>query len=146
MYSHKPALRIESIVEGFIATGIWCEEESLEMEAEELETETGEFFDVSVHSVSEESRWKVEYIVRKFIEKAGEDTIVEFKESANYSLDSTILNDDMAVGSDLFLNMNGHGVGFWSRDGKHKDTLSKIAGEMGSLCLYMDNNGLIEFY
>ncbi len=137
-------IECEEIVRGFIVTALWCEEERLEEEAKELERKNEVIVDLTVNNVSLSSLEFIERIANEFLEKAG-DAIGEFLETVTYYYDSKILNKYMALGSDLFLNINGHGAGFWERDGKSKDALSEVATGMTECHIYIGDDGKIEF-
>lgn len=78
-------------------------------------------------------------IEKSSINKAKKD-LGKFLSKAQKLLDEEDIDDEQ-VGHDFYFTRNGHGVGFWDRDLKNGDKLSKIATRMGEIYAYIGDDG-----
>jgi hypothetical protein len=106
--NHKPD-PIIVIVDSYLETAIWSNNDVQGFEG------------LTIYNFSDKARKQAEIEVRWFLDNAGD----VFGEVA-----------DTTIGHDLWLSRNGHGSGFFDRDGYDEDTadflmdLSRILGEI----------------
>lgn len=116
---------VDEVLHHFLVAGLWATND-----------DNDEPLDASydVDDVSDESKKEIKRGIVKFIEKNGD------------LLEKHDISEESA-GHDLFLDSQGHGVGFWDRDyGEDGDTLSESAKEtFASDPPYVGGDGKIYF-
>ena len=117
--NHKPK-QIDVVLDSYLETALWTEEER-----EEFDNKTiWNFSYLAKKQAKEEIEW--------FLDNAG-DVFGEVS--------------DTTIGHDLWLSRNGHGSGFFDRDGYDEDDakfLMDLARVLGGVDIYI-NKGWVEF-
>lgn len=90
----------------------------------------------TVYDFSPEAEKKIKEILEKFFTDNAE-TIEEFKEEENV--------DDTQVAHSLWLDMSGHGAGFFDFSGEAAEILTRIAAEYQTFDVYAGDDGKIHF-
>lgn len=115
-----PLHNIDIILNSYLETALWTEEERL---GEELEDNN-----FSIYDFSEEDRNKAKEQIEWFVNIA--------KSSLNGL-------SDTAIGHDIWLSRNGQGSGFWDRDIPEADSdfLMELCDQLGGADLYVGDDG-----
>jgi hypothetical protein len=142
--SQKKSKNIQKIIDSYLECALWTDGEELEEQEKKNNQETYKMDeenwdeseikelindpDINIHNFDEDSLIKTYLDIKKFLK------IVEF------AVDDI---DESDIGNDLWLTRNHHGAGFWDRGYEESvaQILTKAAESLGSVSLYLDNEG-----
>ncbi len=145
------SLNINKIIDSYLETALWTEEERMEeeesMEHDELygsedEDEDGEEdgslrsmieqTDFSIINISDDSKIKAYTDIKKFLNIVG---------------DTANIMDESELGHDLWLTRNGHGAGFWDRGYSEEDVKILVSASeiLGEISFELGDDGIIRF-
>jgi hypothetical protein len=135
-------LDINKIMDSYLESAIWTEEERMQ---EDEVSEYGELgddsevrdmvtdaMDLNIHNFSDDSKIQAYTDIKKFLSLIGDTANIMTEEQ---------------LGHDLWLTRNGHGAGFWDRGYDEADVaiLNKASEDLGEIDLYVDDSGVIRF-
>lgn len=152
LYKDLTETEINEIFRGYIECALWTEEEVLSNESnisndnegdedmDEIEKLINNFKDKSFTSfvfddIDNNSKIDAYLDIKKFIKDAGDVAIQEAIKK----------NDLFILGMDIWFTRNDHGSGFFDRDYDNEDILTKAGRKLGSVYLYVGDDGKLYF-
>lgn len=145
---------LKEILEGYLETALWTEEEYLTGEYNS-DDESDEDYDTddeiekmvhtktpttvrtfNIHEDFEDNSIVKAYLdIKKFIKMAGADAVMEAINENGYD----------TLGHDIWLSRNGHGAGFIDHFYDHEEVLKQAARDLGTIYIYRNNNDKLSF-
>lgn len=121
-------MNVDDVLAGYLRCAVWAE---VDHEGEPLDST------YSADDFTDEAVAKARVLCDDFVRHAAV-LLVDFM--------MTTGRDAEAVGHDLWLTRNGHGVGFWDRGaGVVGERLSEMAGLYGEENVWHDDDGRLNF-
>jgi hypothetical protein len=130
---------VEEVLRGYIVAALWSTND-------ESTPSGGVPFDenYSAEDLTDAARDQFRKNVVKFLELASETDLAHYRENKTIDPSQGTVGD--YLGHDIWLDSQGHGVGFWDRDELAQDVrdrLSEVADELGEQHIYAGDDGRI---
>lgn len=138
---------IPTLVNSYLETALWTEEERLENEAED---NVNDFYGTENDDEDDEDSVKnlipkIEFKIDNIDNDSKIQAYLDIKKFLEYAGDAIEGIDETQLGHDIWLTRNHHGSGFFDRDYSEETTtiLTNAAHKLGEVSMYIGDDNII---